>query len=195
MVEHEELVNQSKTKLICSIGYERYLHSVRVMEEAIKLAKIFNCDIEKAATAGLIHDCGKIEDEGEYELLKKSYDFDIIQSDIYIDNSALIHGVLGSEIARHEFQIDDIDIINAIRYHTTGRPNMTLLEKIIYISDYIEPGRKFPGVDEIRKLAYKNLDKALLKAMDKSIKYLIDKGLYIHPYTLNARNYLINEIK
>lgn len=193
MVEYEEIVNSSKTKLISSIGYERYLHSVRVMEEAIKLARVFNGDIDKAAIAGLFHDCGKFEDE--YELLKKAYDFDIIQSDIHIDNSALIHGILGSVIARQEFQIEDIDIINAIRYHTTGRPNMTLLEKIIYISDYIEPGRKFPGVDEIRKLAYKDINKALLKAMDRSINYLIDKGLYIHPDTLNARNYLVNEIK
>ncbi|WP_352420104.1 bis(5'-nucleosyl)-tetraphosphatase (symmetrical) YqeK [Proteiniborus sp.] len=188
-----KIVNQSETKLIHYIGYKRYLHSLRVMEEAIKLATKFNCDGEKAAIAGFLHDCGKLQDE--HELLKKSYDFGIIQRDVHIDNFALLHGALGAEIARREFQIEDIEIINAIRYHTTGRPNMSLLEKIIYISDYIEPERKFPGVDAIRTLAYKDLDEALLKAMDKTIKYIIDKGQYIHPETLNARNYLIKENK
>ncbi len=193
MENYQNIINQAKTNLINSIGHERYLHSVRVMEEAVKLATIFNCDIQKAAIAGLLHDCGKFENEDE--LLKNAYDFGIIQRGVNIDNPALIHCALGAEIARKEFQIEDIDIINAIRYHTTGRPNMALLEKIVYISDYTEPERKIPGMDGVRKLSYENLDLALLKAMDKTIKYIIDKGLYIHPDTFNARNYLINEIK
>lgn len=187
------LINQVEKKLISNIGYKRYLHSVRVMEESIELAKIFNCNVEKATIAGLLHDCGKFE--SKQELLKKSFDFDIIQKDAHIDDSALIHGALGAEIARQEFKVEDMDVLNAIRYHTTGRPNMSLLEKIVYISDYIEPGRNFSGVNIVRKLAYKNLDVALFKAMNQTIKYLIDKELYIHPDTFNARNYLINEIK
>lgn len=187
------LINQVEKKLISNIGYKRYLHSVRVMEESIELAKIFNCNVEKATIAGLLHDCGKFE--SKQELLKKSFDFDIIQKNAHIDDSALIHGALGAEIARQEFKVEDMDVLNAIRYHTTGRPNMSLLEKIVYISDYIEPGRNFTGVNIVRKLAYKNLDVALFKAMNQTIKYLIDKELYIHPDTFNARNYLINEIK
>ncbi|WIV10620.1 bis(5'-nucleosyl)-tetraphosphatase (symmetrical) YqeK [Proteiniborus sp. MB09-C3] len=193
MEKYKNIIDKVSAKLIDSIGYERYSHSIRVMEEAIKLSAIFCCDEKKAAIAGLLHDCGKFSDEDE--LLKNAYNFDIIQRDACIANSALIHGVLGAEIARKEFHIEDRDILSAIRYHTTGRENMTLIEKIIYISDYIEPERNFPGVDEIRKLAYENLDLALLKAMDKTIKHIIDKGFYIHPDTINARNYLINKIK
>lgn len=193
MIKNKNFIHEVEKRLINSIGSERYFHSVRVMEEAVKLASIYKCDKEKAAIAGLLHDCGKFKNEDE--LLKKSCDFDIIQSGAYFTNTALIHGVLGAEIAKREFHIEDRDILNAIQYHTTGRENMTLLEKIIYISDYIEPDRNFLGVDEIRKLAYENLDLALVKAMDKTIKHIIDKGYYLHPDTINARNYLIFKIK
>ncbi|SCG83715.1 putative protein yqeK [Proteiniborus sp. DW1] len=193
MIKNKNFIHEVEKRLINSIGSERYFHSVRVMEEAVKLASIYKCDKEKAAIAGLLHDCGKFKNEDE--LLKKSCDFDIIQSGSYFTNTALIHGVLGAEIAKREFHIEDRDILNAIQYHTTGRENMTLLEKIIYISDYIEPDRNFLGVDEIRKLAYENLDLALVKAMDKTIKHIIDKGYYLHPDTINARNYLIFKIK
>lgn len=193
MENYKKFMNRVKEKLILSIGNERYLHSVRVMEEAIRLANIYSCNEEKAAIAGLLHDCGKFRNEEE--LLKSTYDFGIIQRGTYIVNSALIHGALGAEVARRELNIEDKDILDAIQYHTTGKEDMTLLEKIIYISDYIEPGRNFPGVDKIRQLAYENLDLALLNAMDKTIKHIIDKGYYIHPDTISARNYLINEIK
>ncbi len=193
MDKYKDFIYKIESMLICNIGDKRYRHSIRVMEEALNLARIFNCDEEKAAIAGLLHDCGKFENEDE--LLKKAYDFDIIQVGSYFNNASLIHGALGAEIARREFQINDIDILNAIRYHTTGRENMSLLEKIIYISDYIEPDRDFPGVEEIRKLAYENLDLALLNAMDKTIKHIIDKGYYLHPDTINARNYLVFKIK
>lgn len=193
MEKYKNFIHKMKEKLINNIGDERYRHSIRVMEEAVKLASIYNCDEEKAAIAGLLHDCGKFKNEDE--LLKNAYDFGIIQSGSYFNNTSLIHGALGAEIARRELQIKDRDVLNAIQYHTTGRENMTLLEKIIYISDYIEPDRNFPGVGEIRKLAYENLDLALLKAMNKTIKHIIDKGYYLHPDTINARNYLVFKIK
>lgn len=193
MEKYMAFIASVKDKLIEKIGYSRYVHSLGVMKEAVKLSHIFQCDEEKAAVAGLLHDCGKFQDKDE--LLKKAYDFGIIQKDACTVFSELIHGALGAEIAKKEFNITDEDILNAIRYHTTGKENMTLLEKIVYISDYIEPGRDFPGVDEIRRLAYENLDLAILKAMDNTLKYIIDKGFYIHPDTINARNYLINKIK
>lgn len=193
MGKYKKFIDKVKEKLIYSIGNERYKHSVRVMEEAIKLANVYDCDEEKAAIAGLLHDCGKFKNE--YELLKSAYDFGIIQRDTYTINSALIHGALGAEVARKELCIEDKEILDAIQYHTTGKEDMTLLEKIIYLSDYIEADRNFPGVDEIRQLAYENLDLALLNAIDKTIKHIIDKGYYIHPDTINARNYLINKIK
>ena len=193
MEENKNLIKSVEEKLISSIGKERYLHSIRVMNEAIKLANIFGCDKDKAAIAGLLHDCGKLKNKDE--LLKNIHDFGIIQSVSCSTNIALLHGAIGAEIAKREFRIEDIDILNAIKYHTTGRENMTQLEKIIYIADYIEPYRNFPGIDDIRKLAYENLDLTLLKAMDNTIKHIIDKGDYIHPDTIYARNYLVNKIK
>ncbi|MFA5523926.1 MAG: bis(5'-nucleosyl)-tetraphosphatase (symmetrical) YqeK [Tissierellales bacterium] len=193
MDKYRDFMIKSKEKLIDSIGKERYDHSVRVMEEAIKLANVYNCDQEKAAIAGLLHDCGKYLNENE--LLKNAYEFGIIRRDNHGINLALIHGELGVEVARRDFGIKDKDVLDSIQYHTTGKEDMTPLEKIIYVSDYIEPDRKIQGVDEIRQLAYENLDLALLNAMDKTIKHIIDKGYYIHPDTINARNYLIDEIK
>lgn len=184
---------QIREKLIKNIGHYRYEHSIRVMEEAEKLAKRYGYNENKASIAGLLHDCGRLLDK--FEILKKAYDFDIIQKDNRVNNFPLIHAPLGAEIARREFNILDEDILNAIRYHTTGRPNMSLIDKIVYIADYIEPERNFNGLDEVRKLAYDDLDKAILKAMDNTIKYLINKGAYIHPDTINSRNFIINEIK
>jgi len=88
-------------------------------------------------------------------------------------------------------EIKDKGIFNAIAYHTTGRKNMTLLEKIIYLADYVEPLRKYPGVEELRELAFKDMDIALIKSFDITIKYVIDKGQMLHLNTIEGRNYLI----
>ena len=103
----------------------------------------------------------------------------------------LMHGLAGSIIAKHIMGIEDEDVLNSISYHTTGRKNMTILEKIIYIADYIEPMRNFPGVDELRKIAYSNLDEALLLSFDNTIKYVITKGQLLHLDTIEARNYIL----
>lgn len=189
------MIDEKKIKdyLIENIGESRYLHSIRVRKTAEKLAAIFNYDHKKASIAGLLHDCGKLRDESH--LLKMSFEFDIILNSVFEKNTSLLHGPLGSEIAKRIFGIEDEDILNSIKYHTTGRPNMTILEKIIYIADYTEPNRAFPGVEDIRNLALKDLDAALLKTMDNTIKYIIDKGWIIHYDTINARNYLVSTIK
>jgi predicted HD superfamily hydrolase involved in NAD metabolism len=175
-----------------SIGEKRYHHSVGVMETAKELSAVYGCDVKKAGIAGLLHDCGRIEDDGV--LLKLAMDSDIILDDITKNNPKLIHGYLGAEIAKNEYGINDREILDAIRYHTTGKPRMSLLEKIIYIADYIEPGREFPGVEDVRKLAYINLDESLLAAMDNTIKYIIENGWLLHNNTVMARNELILEI-
>ncbi|MPN04623.1 hypothetical protein SDC9_151868 [bioreactor metagenome] len=87
--------------------------------------------------------------------------------------------------------VKDKEIFNAIAYHTTGRRNMTMLEKMIYLADYIEPLRKYPGVSEIRELTYNDINKAVLRSFDNTIKYVIDRGQMIHPNTIEGRNYLI----
>lgn len=177
-------------KLIKSIGIKRYNHSIGVMETSINLAKLYNCDLDKARIAGLLHDCAKFCDS--IYLLKMVKDFDIILDDIMLSNHELIHGPLGSKIAEKVYSIKDKEILDSIYYHTTGRENMTLLDKIIYISDYIEPGRSFPGVNEFRDLAMKDLDKCVRLSMENTLKYLMDKGKLIHLDTIRARNYMLS---
>ena len=126
-----ESISNIKEKLIKSLGEKRYNHSIRVMETAVELARQYGYDEEKAKIAGLLHDCAKYQDH--LYLLKRVNDFDIILDDFMIQNKELIHAPLGSKIAEIEYNIKDEEIISAIYYHTIGKENMSLLEKIIYI--------------------------------------------------------------
>lgn len=175
-------------KLLEDIGQDRLNHTLRVVEESKKLATIYNIDINKVVTASLLHDCAKFKDKNN--LLKVVNDFDIILDDISTNNQELIHGPLGAQIAKHKYNINDPDILNSIRYHTTGRKDMSQMEKIVYIADYIEPNRKFPGVEKVRKLAYENLDKSLAIAMDQTIVFLVQNNRIISTDTIEARNQL-----
>lgn len=175
--------------LLIDTGQDRFEHTLRVVEESKKLALLHNIDVEKVTKAALLHDCAKFIDR-KY-LLKMAIDFDIILSDIMKRNPELIHAPLGAELARSKYNIDDSEILNAIKYHTTGRKNMTDLDKIIYISDYIEPYRKFQGVEDVRQWAYIDLDKALFLAINQSITFLIHKNRLIDKNTIEARNQLI----
>lgn len=176
-------------KLKNDIGVNRYKHSIRVRDTAVELAKIHDCHPDKASLAGLLHDCAKYED-GDY-LLKRAYEFDIMEDKFLIDNKHIIHAHLGALIAEEEYKVDDADILNAIHYHTTGREKMTRLEKIVYLADYIEPERDFKGVDQVRNLAYDDLDRAMLKALEDTIYHLLSTHRSIHIDTLRARNYFL----
>lgn len=176
-------------KLKKTIGIERYNHSLRVMNTSIELAKLYNYSKEKAAIAGLLHDCGKLQ--GEINLLKMANDFDIILDNVMKNNKDLIHSPLGEVLAKEEYNISDKDILNAIRFHTTGRENMSLLEKIVYVADFIEPNRKYEGVERIRELAYQDIDESVLWTIDNTIKFIVNRGKLIHLDTIKARNYLI----
>ena len=109
-------------------------------------------------------------------------------------NPDIMHGVASAYIAETIMEIYDKEVLDAVRYHTTGREKMTMLEKVIYLADYIEPSRNYPGVEELRKLSYEDLDKALIKAFDNTINYVLKKGWLLHLMTVKARNYLISEI-
>lgn len=161
------------------------------MDTALRLAEEYNCDIEKVKIASLLHDCAKFPDK--LYLLKLANNFDIILDDVMRYNHELIHGPLGAKIAEKEYGIKDLEILDAIRFHTTGRENMTLLDKIIYVSDYIEPGRNFSGVEKVRDLAFKDLDKSILLAMNNTINFLVNQNSLIHLNTIKARNFLVYE--
>lgn len=175
-------------KLKREIGIVRYNHSIRVMETSIRLAKYYNTNERKAALAGLLHDCAKFNDKRK--LLKMADNSGIILDNIMKNDIQLIHGPLGAEIAKTQYNIEDEEVLLAIQYHTTGKENMSLLEKIIFIADYIEPNRKFKGVKEVRKLAFEDLEESLVQAMDNTIKFIINSGGLIHLDTVKARNYL-----
>ena len=184
-------MDEINEKLLNSIGTKRLGHSIRVMKEAEKLAKGYGVNVEKASIAGLLHDCGRYQDKSY--LLKKAQEFGIILDEIYKKNDNLVHALLGVEVAKREYGISDKDVLNAIRYHTTGRENMSLLEKIVYMADYIEPGREFDGLDRIRSLCYesKDINKALIGAIDNTIIYILNNKAIIHEDTIKARNFLL----
>lgn len=179
-------------KLIQSIGKKRYEHSKRVMEIGVELANKYNADVEKIKIAAILHDCGKMADKTK--MLKKVDDFGIILDTCMENNYELVHGPLGAAISKVEYGINDIEILDAIYYHTTGRENMSILDKIIYISDYIEPQRYFKGIEEVRDMAFVNLDKSLILAMENTINLLIQNNKLIHPNTVKSRNYLLIQL-
>lgn len=171
----------------------RLKHSLNVSKCAVKLSEIYKCDKQKAEIAGLVHDCAKyFTDEQIEDCVRK---FNIELDSLEVNNIALSHSVIGSYVAKEVFNIDDEEIINAIKYHTTGRENMSLLEKIIYMADLIEEGRKFPRVEELRELTFSGkLEEALILSFNNTIKFVIDNDQLIHPRTVSARNYILRNI-
>ncbi len=173
-----------------SLSERRYYHSLGVAETAVKLAKHYHANEEKAFLAGLVHDCAKeIAPEEAIKLLQEKYR--IIPDAMSLQMPRLLHGVLGACIAQSRFGIYDPEILDAIRYHTTGKAKMGLLSKIIYIADYIEPNRTYRDVDDLRELTFRNLEDAILFAVDFTIRDLVEKGKTIHPDTVHCRNDLL----
>ncbi|SHJ51680.1 bis(5'-nucleosyl)-tetraphosphatase (symmetrical) YqeK [Tepidibacter formicigenes] len=175
------------------ITKKRLIHSLGVVESAKKLARIYNTDIKKAEIAALLHDCGKcLKKEEVLHYVKK---YDILLDEIEKKELELAHGKVGAYLAKNIFKIEDDEIFSAITYHTTGKKNMTKLDKIIYLADFIEPNRNYSGVEELRNIAYNdNLDKALLMSFDNTIKYVVSIKKIIHPRTIEARNFLLEQL-
>jgi predicted HD superfamily hydrolase involved in NAD metabolism len=123
--------------------------------------------------------------------LRLAEGFGIVISDMELYNPVLLHAPLGAELARRECGVHRESVLNAIRFHTTGRPGMSLLEKVIFVADYIEPGRDFPGVERVRESALVDLDEAMLRALDQTIAYVLERAQLLHPITLETRNDLI----
>lgn len=171
----------------------RYGHTLGVVNTAIRLAEFYGEDKNKAEIAALCHDVAKNMSNEE---LKKVIDNENIALSIDEENTQeLWHSIVAPVIARKVFEIEDEEILAAMRWHTTGKEDMTNLEKIIYLADLIEPSRMFEGVDEIRELAYKNLDSAMLKALTHTTIYLLTKGCAVDINSVKARNYLVYNTK
>lgn len=189
MWSNEEILKYLRENLKDS----RYKHTLGVVETAKALAKINNVEESKAELASLIHDSAKNMhiDSMKKILEENSQEID----DIEEKAPQLLHGKVGALIGKNIMGIEDEEVLSAAAYHTTGKKDMTLLEKIIYIADYIEPNRVYPGVEELRQLAFEDLDKGVIGGIDNTIKYILKQGGLIHPNTIEARNYLILDNK
>ena len=185
-------INEMTAKLKGSLLEKRYIHSLGVMECAVELAKKYGADQEKAAVAGLLHDCAKNYSKEDMYTLCREYGIEL--DDVMKNSSGLIHGLLGAEVAKREYGIDDPEIYDAIYYHTVGKPDMSLLTQIIYIADGIEVNRHYDGVDRIRSLAEEDLDKALILQIDYTIKSVISKGGLLHTNTIDTRNWYLSKL-
>ena len=177
-----------KKKLKTELDKARYEHTIGVMDTAACLAMRYDCDIEKAEVAGLLHDCAKcIPNDNKLRMCKK---FGIEITSAEKKAPFLLHAKLGAFLAKKEYDVDDEEILSAIACHTTGKPDMSLLDKIIFIADYIEPGRdKAPSLPEVRKLAFQDIDKALIHILEDTLTYLKESGQQIDPTTQAVLDY------
>lgn len=181
-------IEQAKAWVASRLSHGRLEHSLRVADEAVRLAVRWGADAEKAKLAGVLHDVARELPYEEMRRIVAEHDIEVTDQELQVRE--LLHAPVGAFLVRHELGLDDDEVWAAIRYHTTGRAGMSLLEKVVYLADYIEPGRNFPGVDQARRLAEVNLDEAVFWALNQTIDYLAKRGTSAHPFTVEARNAL-----
>lgn len=180
-----------RKKLRQYIDKDRYRHTIGVMYTTASLAMAYHYDIEKAMLAGLLHDCAKsMPNDKKIELCKKNH---IEVTDIERENPVLLHAKAGALIAKKKYDIDDEEILHAIAVHTTGAPAMSTLDMILFIADYIEPGRdKAQNLPQIRELAFQNMEQAVEKILYDTLHYLNEKSGRIDPATEITYEYYKN---
>lgn len=186
-MKREELLQAVKVELTA----DRFKHTLGVVETAVKLAKQFGADPERAEIAAILHDYCKCWSQETLRLwiVEQQLDHNLLEH-----SSALWHAFVGAEAVRIRLGVEDEHILNAIRYHTSGRPGMTVLEKVVCLADYIEPGRDFPGVQQVRELAERDLNGALLRSFNNTITFLVQMDQKLFPLTVEARNDLLDQV-
>lgn len=179
-------------KIRAAMNPQRFQHVLGVEEAALALAEQYGCDTRKASLAALLHDYAKeVEDQTFKDLIDK-YDLD---KDLFNWDNNIWHGVVGAYKIAEDFGLKDPEIFQAIQRHTVGASQMTLLDKVLYVADYIEPNRDFPGVEEARRLAKCDLDQAVAYETAQTIAYLAKKRIPIHPQTLETYNGYVAYLK
>lgn len=185
--------SEIKRKLKEMLNDKRYEHSLSVQRMARRLAKIYGADEEKASLAGLVHDCAKWM--SPFQSFRAAKRYGIKLDSIERKQPGILHAIIGGELASDLFSIDDPEILSAIKSHTTGRSQMSLMDKILYVADYAEPLREYDGAAKVRKLAYENIDIAMLEAIEQKIQHLLEKRYLIHPRTITARNEILRKLR
>ncbi|QQE77360.1 bis(5'-nucleosyl)-tetraphosphatase (symmetrical) YqeK [Alicyclobacillus sp. SO9] len=183
----EDIIDAVKDEL----SVQRFAHTRGVAETAEALAVRFGADPEKAKTAGWIHDIAR-----EWSV-DRAQDFarkiDVPQG--FSQVPTLLHGPIAAYMLQHRFGLKDEDTANAVKYHTTGRAGMSLLEKVVCLADAIEPGRDFPDVPKIRDLATRDINRALAESFDSVIRFLLEEHRIILPLTVTTRNDLWRQVE
>ncbi|MDQ8737340.1 bis(5'-nucleosyl)-tetraphosphatase (symmetrical) YqeK [Paenibacillus sp. LHD-38] len=183
-MNREQMIDKVKAEM----PERRWLHTQGVMDTAILLAERFGEDPIRAELAAILHDVAKYwPTERMQQVIREQS----LPAELLFYDKELWHAPVGSWVAEHEYGVTDAEVLDAIRYHTSGRRGMSKLEKIVCLADYMEPGRDFPGVDIIRELSEQFLDKALLAGFNSTITFLLAKGKRIFPLTVEARNGLL----
>lgn len=184
------LLEEMRALLQQSLKPKRYEHSVRVYETALKMAERYHADVKKVAIAALIHDCGRqIPKEAS---VAKARELGIPVDPVEEAQPILLHAKLGVYYAVQKYGVspNDREVLDAIRYHSTGTAGMTDTARIVFLADLIEPGRDFEGVEAIREASFQDLDKGMLLSYDNTIRYLLEDGLLIHPDAIAGYNQL-----
>jgi len=172
---------------------KRFRHSCNVARAARQLAQKYGADVEKAYFAGLMHDVCKEMLFDDQKALMLAGDFAPDEAELH--SKKVWHGIAGAYYLQKEFGITDRDILNAVRFHTVGRANMSLLEEIIYIADMISDDRDYKGVGRMRRLAYENLQEAMLEAIRDSAAAILKKGVMLPEYSIAAYNYYLMRLR
>ena len=185
--------NELKEIVKSKMSLKRFTHTLGVVEMSEKLAKIYNANIEKCKVAALLHDiCKEMNMEYIKNICKNNFINELSEEDL--ENNEILHGFAGAYYVKNELGINDKEILNAIKYHTVGAKDMTLLEKIVYIADAIEYGRNYPSVVEIREETFKNLDKGILMEIEHKEEYLESIGKKSHPNSDELKKEILKEL-
>ena len=177
-------------KIQMRMSEQRFKHVLGVEETAVALAKKYGASPEKASIAALTHDYAKERPDEEFKMVIVRDGFD---PELLNYNNAIWHGLVGASFVERELGITDAEILHAIRVHTTGAAKMSLLDKIIYVADYIEPGRDFPGVQDARAIAWADLDEAVAFETKHTLAHLLAQEQQIYPKTIETYNYKIKK--
>lgn len=178
-----------ETALRRRVSGDRLSHTMRVVDTAKSLAALHGADAAKAAVAALLHDYAR--PLPSTDLLQLGRRHNVISDPVEEVAPTLLHGPVAAALLQDEGLVADPDILNAIRWHTTGRAGMSLLERVIWVADYVEPGRTFPGASAVRKLAQQDLNHAMLQGLDQTLRYVLDKRWLVHSSSVQAYNWLL----